>query len=337
MTAESDPDRAPAPSPATTTAPPSGSASRHVWANGRLVPSRAPLLAGSDRGFQVGDGVFETVRVCEGRILELPLHVARLVASASALEIPLGDEIAQTLRAAILELLAADELIAPRAEVSVRITVSRGPVEGRNLLPPLEVEPTVLVQAWPVTPPSPELLERGLHLAISRIRRDPGSPLARVKTTSRAEFVYARLEARRAGADDALLLTTDGHIAEATSASLFLVHSIDPADQVAREGAGLLTDLPRAGLLTPALDCGILAGTTREWLLRWAPSVGLGAREAWLLPEELFAASEAFLASSVAGVLPVTVVDGRAIGNGRPGPWTLRARAAREAFACDEK
>jgi branched-chain amino acid aminotransferase len=323
--------------------PPAGPASGHIWANGRLVLARAPLLAGSDRGFQVGDGVFETVRVCGGRILELPRHVARLVASASALEIPLADDIAETLRAAILELLAAEGLVAPHAEASVRITVSRGPVEGRNLLPPVEVEPTVLVQAWPVAPPSSGVLDRGLHLAISRIRRDPGSPLARVKTTSRAEFVYARLEARRAGADDALFLTTDGHLAEATSASLFLVRAIDPTDAAAVEsadsaaGPGSAAGTPRARLLTPTLDCGILAGTTREWLLGWAPGVGLVAHEAWLLPEELFAASEAFLASSVAGVLPVTAVDGRAIGDGRPGPWTLRARAAREAFACDEK
>ncbi len=328
---------APGPRPATPTAPRSRSPSRHVWANGHLASARAPLLSGSDRGFQVGDGVFETVRVCGGRILELPLHVARLVASASALEIPLAGEIAETLRSAILDLLAADDLIAPGVEVSVRITVSRGPVEGRNLLPPADVQPTVLVQAWPVMPPSPDLLERGLHLAISRIRRDPGSPLAKVKTTSRAEFVYARLEARRAGADDALFLTTDGYVAEATSASLFLVRAIEPAGDLADDGAGLATGTPRAGLVTPGLDCGILAGTTREWLLRWAPGVGLEASEARLLPEELFAAGEAFLASSVAGVLPVTVVDGRAIGNGRPGPWTLRARAAREAFACDEK
>lgn len=289
--------------------------SGHVWANGLLVPSGTPLLAASDRAFQVGDGVFETVRVCEGRVLELALHVARLVGSATALEIPLRDDLESILRGAITELLAADELNAPGLEVSVRVTVSRGPVEGRNLLPPRDVQPTIVVQAWPVSPPPPELLSRGLHLAISRIRRDPHSPLASVKTTSRAEFVYARLEARRAAADDALFLTIDGHLAEATSASLFLV----------RRGAELLT---------PALGCGILVGTTREWLLGWAPTAGLAVREGWLLPADLFAAGEAFLASSVAGVLPVTRVDGRIIGNGLPGPWTQRARDAREAYAC---
>jgi len=288
-------------------------ATGHVWADGLLVPARSAILSAFDRGIQLGDGVFETVRVFEGRILELPLHAARLAASAAALEIPLPEDIETRLRVAIAELLAADELVDAELEVSVRATLTRGPVEGRNLLPPAGVSPTLLVQAWRVTPPPPELLERGLHLVISSVRRDPLSPLATVKTTSRADFVYARLEARRRGADDALFLTTDGHLAEATSASLFLV---------------------RGGrLATPSLACGILVGTTREWLLGWGRGVGLNPAEALLTPDDLLTADEAFLASSVAGVLPVTRVDGRPIASGAPGPWTLRAREAREAFA----
>lgn len=285
----------------------------HVWVDGLLVPARAAVLSAFDRGFLLGDGVFETVRVYEGRILELPLHAARLAASAAALEIPLPDDVESRLRVAIAELLAADELIEPALEVSVRVTVSRGPVASRNLLPPDETTPVMLVQAWRVAPPPARVLEDGLHLAISSVRRDPASPLAMVKTTSRAEFVYARLEARRRGADDALFLTTDGHLAEATTSSLFLVRGGE--------------------LATPALACGILAGTTREWLLGWGAGVGLRVAEAWLTPDDLFAAEEAFLASSVAGALPVTRVDGRSIGTGRPGPWTGRARRGREAFA----
>ena len=288
----------------------------HAWANGRLVPADAPLVSVLDRGFLLGDAVFETIRVFGGRILELPLHAERLLGSAAALEIPLPADVETTLRTAIGALLATDGLSAPGLEVSVRVTVSRGPAEGRSLLPPVDVRPTMVVQASQVLPPPAELLTRGLHLAISTVRRDPSSPLAAVKTTSRAEFVYARLEARRKGADDALFLTTDGHLAEATSASLFLVR--------------------RGELATPALACGILAGTTRKWLLRWAAEVGLDAREGWLAREDLFEADEAFLASSVAGVLPVTRVDGRPIGDGRPGGWTLRARSDREAFVRDE-
>jgi branched-subunit amino acid aminotransferase/4-amino-4-deoxychorismate lyase len=74
-------------------------------------------------------------------------------------------------------------------------------------------------------------------------------------------------------------------------------------------------------------------GTTREWIMAWAQRVGLECREALLTPDELFAAEEVFLASSVAGVMPVTRVDGRPIGEGRPGPWTRRAREDRETYA----
>ena len=85
-------------------------------------------------------------------------------------------------------------------------------------------------------------------------------------------------------------------------------------------------------LATPSLDCAILPGTTRSWLLRWAGTAGLRPVEGWLTPDELAAADEAFMCSSVAGILPVTRFNGHPIGTGRPGPWTLRARADREAF-----
>jgi branched-subunit amino acid aminotransferase/4-amino-4-deoxychorismate lyase len=160
-------------------------------------------------------------------------------------------------------------------------------------------------------------LEDGLHLVASRVRRDPQDPLAALKTTSRAEYVYARLEARRAGADDALFLTITDHLSEGTSANIFLVRRA--ADGVAE-------------LATPALDCAILAGTTRSWLLGWATTVGLRPVEGHLTRDDLAGADEAFLCSSVAGVLPVTRFDGAPIGDGRPGPWTRRARADREAM-----
>ncbi len=94
------------------------------------------------------------------------------------------------------------------------------------MLPPDEVVPaTVVIQAWPVAPVPDAHLERGLHLIASAVRRDPQNPLATLKTTSRAEYVYARLEARRAGADDALFMTVDDHVSEGTSANIFLVRS----------------------------------------------------------------------------------------------------------------
>jgi branched-chain amino acid aminotransferase len=290
----------------------------HVWVDGRVLPAGATHLSVFDRGFQLGDAVFETLRARAGRVTELDEHVARLRRSADGLGIELPPDIGDRVARGIRDLLAEEGLAGPEADASIRLTVSRGIYYGRGLLPPDEHVPaTVAIQAWPVAPPPAGHLERGLHLVASSVRRDPQNPLAMLKTTSRADYVYARLEARRAGADDALFLTIDGLLSEATSANIFLVRrATDDALELA----------------TPALDCAILPGTTRSWLLGWAGRVGLRPVEGWLTPRDLAAATEAFVSSSVAGVLPVTRFDGRDIGSGKPGHWARRARADREAF-----
>jgi branched-subunit amino acid aminotransferase/4-amino-4-deoxychorismate lyase len=289
-----------------------GLTGRHIWLDGDLAPADARHLSAFDRGFQLGDGVFETLRARGGHPTELPQHLARLRRSADGLDISLDRWADDALAEGIAALLAADGLDGPDGDASIRITVSRGATTGRGLLPLDRPDPTVVIQAWPIPPPPADHLERGLHLAISSVRRDPENPLAALKTTSRADYVYARLEARRAGADDALFLTTDGHLSEATSANVFLVRGSE--------------------LATPALACAILPGTTRTWLLGWAREVGLTPVEGWLTTSDLADADEAFLCSSVAGVLSVTRFDERPIGGGLPGPWTRRARDAREAF-----
>jgi branched-chain amino acid aminotransferase len=269
----------------------------------------AAHLSAFDRGFQLGDGVFETLRARHRHVTELGLHLVRLARSAAGLGIELPADVDARISEGITALLEAEGL----DDAALRITVSRGAFMGRGMLAPDDLEPTIVVQAWPVIPPPPDHLERGLHLVASRVRRDPTSPLNALKTTSRADYVYARLEAKRAGADDALFLTTDGHLSEATSANLFLVRR---GDQLA----------------TPSLDCAVLPGTTRDWLLAWATGVGLRPIECRLSPQDLADAHEAFLSSSVAGILPVTRWDGEPIGDGVPGPWARRAREDREAF-----
>ena len=290
---------------------------RHVWVNGAIMPAQARHLSVFDRGFQLGDGIFETIRAHAGRPTELPEHLARLRRSAAGLEIGLAPDVEATLTIGIGALLVVEGLDGPDADASIRITISRGPFQSRGVLPPDEdVEATLVIQAWPVVAAPPGHLRDGLHLVASRVRRDPQNPLATLKTTSRAEYVFARLEARRAGADDALFLTISDHLSEGTSANIFLVRR-SPVD-------GALE------LATPALDCAILAGTTRSWLLEWGARLGLRPHEGWLTRADLAAAGEAFLCSSVAGILPVTRFEGAPIGDGRPGPWSLRARADRE-------
>ena len=164
----------------------------HVWVDGRLLPAEGPHLSAFDRGFQLGDGVFETLRARGGRAIELAEHTARLRQSADGLSIALPLDIGPRLQAAIDSLLAAEGLDGPDGDASVRITVSRGPIVQRALLPPEpHIPPTIVVQAWPVVAADPALVARGLHLIASAIRRDVESPLAGLKTTSRAEYVYA--------------------------------------------------------------------------------------------------------------------------------------------------
>ena len=291
---------------------------RFVWVDGAVRPAEGAHLSVFDRGFQLGDGIFETLRARGGRTTELAEHTARLRRSADGLAIDLPDDVDAIVARGIAELLAAEGLDGPGGDASVRVTVSRGAWRSRGLLPPRSVhlDATIVIQAWPVTPAPPDHLERGLSLVASAVRRDPANPIVTLKTTSRADYVYARIEARRAGAEDAVFLTMSGHLSEATTANIFLVRT-------APDGV--------VELATPALDCAILPGTTRSWLLRWAEGAGLRPVEGWLTPDELAAATEAFMSSSVAGVLPITRFNGHPIGDGRPGPWTLCARADREA------
>jgi len=292
---------------------------RCVWVDGTIRSSEGTHLSVFDRGFQLGDGIFETLRAKAGHPGELAEHIARLRRSAAGLAIELPGGLDALLATGIADLLAAEDLAGPEGDASIRITVSRGAWSSRGLLPPAgeHLTPTIVIQAWAVQPAPASHLERGLSLVASAVRRDPGNPIATLKTTSRADYVYARLEARRAGAEDALFLTVSGYISEATTANIFLVRT-------AKDGV--------VDLATPSLDCAILPGTTRSWLLRWAGSAGLRPVEGLLTPDELAAATEAFMSSSVAGILPVTRFNGHPIGAGVPGPWTLRARADREAF-----
>ena len=291
-----------------------------AWVDGRLVAADSPALLVGDRGFQLGDGLFETLRVRRGVAIEIGLHLARLREGLGimAVPMPLSDGALAAAIAAVVAANAPADAAAADApsDAAVRVTVSRGAPLGRGLLPTgwRELAPTVVIQAWPHVPVAADVLARGVRAVIATGRRDPAHPLATVKTTSRADHVHAKLEAERAGADDAITLTTDGHVAEATTANVALV--------VGKR------------VLTPPLAAGILAGTTRDWLLRpeGAAALGLAAAEAWLMPADLLAADEVLLCSSVAGFLPLVALDGVPIGGGVPGPWSARLRAAREAW-----
>jgi len=272
---------------------------RYVCVDGQLLPADGRHLSALDRGFTLSDGVFETMRVAGGQAFRLREHLARLRASADVLRLPVpwpDEELAE----AIARLLAANDL----QEAVARLTVSRGIPTERGLLPPSPCAPTLVVQASPFHRLPAEVLARGLGVRTSSIRRNETSPTSRIKACSYLDNVLARMEAREAGADEALLLNTSGFVACCSSANVHVISG--------------------GRVLTPAVECGALPGITRGVARELAAGIGLAWEEAWLRPADLVAADEAFLTNSVLGVAALTRLDGRPVGAGAPGQATLR-------------
>jgi branched-chain amino acid aminotransferase len=264
--------------------------SRFLWVNASLTD--APAIDPRDRGFTLGDGLFETVRALGGRLPLLSLHLARLRTSAERIGLPLPWTDA-FLAAAVSSVLSANAL----SDAAVRLTVSRGVPSRRGLLPDPRPTPTLVIAAEPFSG-YPDLHARGADLVTSQLRRDERSPLAAVKSLSRLEHVLARQDAGRAGADEALILNTSGRVAGASAANLFVVVG--------------------GRLLTPAPDEGALPGIIRGLvLMELAPAAGVAACEEPVTPDDLRRADEAFLTNALLGLLPVASLDGERIGSRR--------------------
>ena len=273
-----------------------------AWVNGRLVGESEPSLSLLERGLTLGDGVFETMLAAGAKLFRPAEHLERLAQGASLLVIDLPP--VEQLLAAMQDTLSANSLSA----AVVRLTVSRGPDPGRGLDSSPGLAPTVIVRVSPYEPRASG--QPGLAAVFSSIRRNERSPLSRVKSLSYADNVLARLEARRRGADEAVLLNTAGEVCCASAANLFVVKG------------GTLT--------TPSVESGALPGVTRRCLLELAAARGLTVCEAPVLPEDLWAADEAFLTNTVVGVASLISLEGRSIGTGRVGEMTRLLAADRQ-------
>ena len=209
-----------------------------VWLNGALLAAEAARIDPADRGFTLGDGVFETIRAGAGGPRRLDQHLGRLRAGAGVLGIAVGWT-DHAITDAIVAVLAGCAL----TEAALRITLSRGP-SRRGVLPPMAPEPTLLIAATPLPPAS-----QPARLVICRgTRRNEHSPLSRIKSLNYLDGVLARMEAASRGADDALLLNTAGWIAESSVANLFV--QIDGAWMTPPVTDGALPGIARAALLT---------------------------------------------------------------------------------------
>jgi branched-chain amino acid aminotransferase len=274
-----------------------------IYLNNRFVSKEEAKISVFDHGFLYGDGVFETLRGYRGKVLMLGEHIARLEQSAARLHIPMPVKRSR-LSAIVAESLELNKL----TDAYLRITVSRGLGEI-GLDPALCKNPTLVVIAKPFEPYPESFYTDGVSVAVVQTRRNlPEAMPPHVKSLNYLNNILAKMEATALGAHDAVLLNHQGEVTEGTTSNVF----------VALGGR----------LLTPAHDCGIFAGITRNLVLRLARELEIPTEETRLTAADLPIADECFLTNTTVEVLPVTQVDGQKIGDGRPGEMTRRLHAS---------
>lgn len=267
-----------------------------VYLNGSLVPREDARISAMDYGFLYGYGLFETMRAYGGKVFRLERHLERLAGSAETLGIAVDKSV---LGSAVMDTIKANSL----NEARIRLTVSIG--EGGTVPDPSSCgSQTVLVVAGEYRPLPDEVYEKGYRAIVSSIRCNSQSPVSAMKSLNYLESMLARQEARAAGVDEAICLNEHGMLAEASTSNVFLV------------GDGALK--------TPAIASGFLPGITRETVLELAGKLGITTIEDEMTVEELIQADEAFLTNSVVEIMPLTEVDGKLIGSGKPGQVTRK-------------
>ena len=272
-----------------------------VHIDGKIVDAgeaRVPVL---DRGFLYGDSVYEVLRTFDGRPFGLDEHLERLEHSAAGLGMSIMPR--AEIRKAVLATLAA----AGEPNAYIRIVVTRGAGE-LGLDPSFADAPRLIVIVRAAKPPPPEAYQGGVEVAlVGRSRGTVESVDPSVKSGNYLSSVLAVAEARKRGAYEAILCDAVGRLTEGSSSNFFLV---------------------RGGrVATPPLSVGLLEGITRRSVIAICRAAGIPVDELPLWPQDFKIADEAFITSSVRGVVPVVRVDGAPIGSGKPGPVTKQVLA----------
>lgn len=282
-----------------------------VYLNGRFVPKEEAMVSVFDHGFLYGDGIYETMRAYEGMLFLLDRHLVRLKRSTDLISLALPLPLEKIGRA-LNETVSRNKL----QDAYVRIQISRGPGEI-GLDPALCPAPTTVIVAKPFRDYPSAYFEHGVSVAVVETRRN--HPLAldpSIKGTNFLNNILAKIEAIRAGAYEAVMLNWEGSVAEGTVSNIFCI---------------------KAGILfTPDLKTGILEGVTRGLVLELARKEKLDVREARVSLNELRDADECFITNTTMEIMPVTKVDNRQVGAGKPGPVTaaLRRAYANEVLKC---
>jgi branched-chain amino acid aminotransferase len=279
-----------------------------IWLNGKLVPKSEARVSVFDHGLLYGDGVFEGIRIYNGRIFEPDAHIERLYESAKAIRLTIPIE-PKAWVDAIYQTAKANGF----TDCYVRAVVTRG--AGPLGISPVKChspECFIICDSLDLYPR--ELYEKGMSVITCSVTRNhPNALSARIKSLNYLNNILGKLEAIDAGVPDAIMLNVDGHVAEATAANIFVV----------RKGV----------LATPSVECGLLEGVTRNVILRLAKELGIPTEERVLPRHDLYIADECFLTGTGAEVMPVTQIDRRPVGDGKVGPVTVRLLDSFHKFA----
>src|SRR6056300_1384857 len=282
-----------------------------IYLNGDLVAKEDAKISVFDHGLLYGDGVFEGIRLYSGCIFKLEEHLERLEFSAKAilLDLPLDRE---QLRKAVCDTCLANDL----KNGYVRLVVTRGP--GHLGLTPDGCGPSnVIIIADDIQLYPEELYRDGLKIISVPTRRINASALPpAIKSLNYLNNILAKIEAKRVGFQEALMLNDKGEIAECTGDNVFIIS--------------------KGTIFTPPLDAGSLRGITRAAVMELAEGMEIQVKEQALTRYDLWISDECFLTGTAAEVIPCVEVDHRPIGDGKPGEITQKLiRSFRESVKRD--
>jgi branched-chain amino acid aminotransferase len=268
-----------------------------VYLDGKFVDSSDAKVSVFDHGLLYGDGIFEGIRIYDGNVYRLEEHLERLEMSARAIMLDLPLTRAQLVEA-VCETCRRNQL----RDGYIRLVITRG-IGDLGLAPWSCSQPTTFVIASKISLYPQEYYENGLSIVTVPTRRiAPDALPPTVKSLNYLNNILAKIEARQAGALEAIMLNAQGYVAECTADNIFVVH--------------------KGEIITPAASAGALKGITRATIFDIAKDLGLPIREADLTRYDVWCADECFLTGTGAEVIPVVKLDGRVIGSGKPGPVT---------------
>ena len=273
--------------------------SRKIWLDGKIVDEADAKISVFDHGLLYGDGIFEGIRFYNGRVFRLTEHIERLYLSAKALLLKMPWTLEEVCEAT-LQTIRANGL----KDGYIRLVVTRG-IGDLGLNPYLCPTPSMFIIASGITLYPAELYENGLEVVTCSTRRPtPASLSPQVKSLNYLNNVMAKVEALKAGAKEGLMLNVQGYVAECTGDNVFIVKK----DEV----------------ITPPVSDGSLDGITRQVIFELCAELGITIREMSMTRYDVYTSDESFLTGTAAETIPMVKLDEREIGDGKPGPISLK-------------